>query len=170
MRACVRLGYPIGEKSFWLGVKFFSLSINELQKVWVHLLTFEIHRTTLASSTNTTIEMKLYNDPQTEQVLAQCFLFLSDNKDHIHEYSFELIALLEFKAMRNAVLELGAMIPQEYKNALALEMFNPLINLASEDGPELFGDGEILELPILTEQIKSMLEDVRVALDNLNKA
>lgn len=72
--------------------------------------------------------------------------------------------------MRNAVLELGAMIPQEYKNALALEMFNPLINLASEDGPELFGDGEILELPILTEQIKSMLEDVRVALDNLNKA
>ena len=96
--------------------------------------------------------MKLYNDPQTEEVLEQCFSFLDDNKDHIHEYSFELIALLEFKAMRNAVLELGAMIPKEYKNALALEMFNPLINLASEDGPELFGDGEILELPILTEQ------------------
>lgn len=138
------------------------------KKVLVYLLTFEIHRTTLASSTNTTIEMKLHNDPQTEQVLAQCFLFLNDNKDHIHEYNFELITLLEFKAMRNAVLELGAMIPKEYKNALALEMFNPLINLNSEDGPELFGDGEILELPIRTEQIKSMLEDVRVALAWLN--
>lgn len=114
--------------------------------------------------------MKLYNDPQTEGVLEQCFSFLDDNKDHIHEYSFELITLLEFKAMRNAVLDLGEMLPTEYQKALALEMFNPLINLTSEDGPELFCDGEILELPIRTEHIKSMLEDVRVALDNLNKA
>lgn len=113
--------------------------------------------------------MKLHNDPQTEQVLAQCFLFLNDNKDHIHEYAFELVTLLEFKAMRNAVLELGEIIPQEYKNALALEMFNPLINLTSEDGPELF-EGEILDLPERITEIKSMLEDVRVALDDLNKA
>lgn len=114
--------------------------------------------------------MKLYNDPQTEEVLEQCFSFLDDNKDHIHEYSFELIALLEFKAMRNAVLELGAMIPQEYKNALALEMFNPLINLTSEDGPELFGDGEILELPERIAQIKEELENVRIALSDLENA
>lgn len=113
--------------------------------------------------------MKLYNDPQTEQVLAHSFSFLNDAKDYIHEYAFELVTLLEFKAMRNAVLELGAMIPKEYAKSLALEMFNPLINLTSEDGPELF-EGEILELPIRTEQIKSMLEDVRVALENLNKA
>lgn len=112
--------------------------------------------------------MKLHNDPQTEQVLAQCFLFLNDAKDYIDQYSFELITLLEFKAMRNAVLELDAMIPKEYKNALALEMFNPLINLTSEDGPELFS-GEILELPIRIAQIKEELENVRVALAELEE-
>lgn len=112
--------------------------------------------------------MKLYNDPQTERVLAHSFSFLNDNKDYIHEYAFELVTLLEFKAMRNAVLELGEIVPRDYENALALEMFNPLINLTSEDGPELFGDGEILELPERIMEIKSMLEAVRVALDEYN--
>ena len=137
------------------------------KKVWVHLLTFEIHRTTLASSTNTTIEMKLHNDPQTEQVLAQCFLFLNDNKDHIHEYNFELVTLLEFKAMRNAVLEFGEILPKEYHNAIALEEFNPLINLTSEDGPELF-EGEILELPKRTRAISEYFDLVRRSLDECN--
>jgi hypothetical protein len=113
--------------------------------------------------------MKLYNDPQTEQVLAHSFSFLNDAKDYIDQYSFELITLLEFKAMRNAVIELDAMIPKDiFKNALALETFNPLINLTSEGGPELFS-GEILELPNRIAQIKEELENVRIALAELEE-
>jgi hypothetical protein len=110
--------------------------------------------------------MKLYNDPQTEQVLAQCFLFLNDNKDHIHEYAFELVTLLEFKAMRKAVLEFGEILPEEYQKAIALEEFNPLINLTSEDGPELF-EGEIRELPERTRAIADYFALVRESLDEL---
>ena len=113
--------------------------------------------------------MKLYNDPQTEQVLSHSFSFLNDAKDYIHEYAFELVTLLEFKAMRNAVIEFAEILPEEYQKAIAIEEFNPLINLTSEDGPELFGDGEILELPKRTRAISEYFALVRESLDELQE-
>lgn len=112
--------------------------------------------------------MKLYNDPQTEQVLAHSFSFLNDAKDYIHEYAFELVTLLEFKAMRNAVIEFAEILPEEYQKAIALEEFNPLINLTSEGGPELFS-GEILDLPNRTRAISEYFALVRESLDELQE-
>lgn len=112
--------------------------------------------------------MKLHNDPQTEQVLAHSFSFLNDAKEYIHEYAFELVTLLEFKAMRNAVIEFAEFLPEEYQKAIALEEFNPLINLTSEDGPELF-EGEILDLPNRTRAISEYFALVRESLDELEE-
>jgi hypothetical protein len=113
--------------------------------------------------------MKLYNDPQTEQVLADSFSFLDDNRDHIHEYAFELVTLLEFKAMRNAVIGFNEILPEEYRKAIAIEEFNSLINLTSESGSELFGDGEMLELPERTRAISEYFALVRESLDELEE-
>jgi hypothetical protein len=114
--------------------------------------------------------MKLHNDPQTLIVLEESFDFLNDAKDYIHEYAFELVTLLEFQAMRNAIIKFNDMLPSEYQNGLAIEEFNPLINLTSESGCELFGDDEILELPNRIAQIKEELENVRIALAELERA
>jgi hypothetical protein len=112
--------------------------------------------------------MKLYDDPQTLQVLEESFDFLNDAKNYIHEYAFELVTLLEFQAMRNAIIKFNDMLPSEYQNAIAIEEFNPLINLNSESGMELFGDDEILELPKRTEAMSAYFQMVQESLQDLN--